>query len=143
MYHFPDSVLIKLTVILKNTTLWSFSPYFLFLVWFKFHIMFIFSFKFSSSSPWNHRKFSVEGRILYHTSWSLPISSSLDFLCGFLLDWYCIIGLHIGQNSSSFPSSSTRSLKRSPMWPSTHAGGYGGVVSWEDDKEWQVWTFYV
>lgn len=50
MYHFPDSVLIKLTVIHKNTTLWSFSPYFLFLVWFKFHMMFIIFF-FNSLRP--------------------------------------------------------------------------------------------
>lgn len=36
------TILIKLKVTHKNTSLRSFSPYFLFLVWFKFHIMFIF-----------------------------------------------------------------------------------------------------
>lgn len=36
------TILIKLKVTHKNTTLWSFNPYFLFLVWFKFHIVFIF-----------------------------------------------------------------------------------------------------
>lgn len=41
-YYFPDSVLKKLKVTHKNTTLWSFSSYFLFPVWLKFHIVFIF-----------------------------------------------------------------------------------------------------
>lgn len=36
------TILIKLRVTHKNTTLQSFSSYFLFLVWFKFHIVFIF-----------------------------------------------------------------------------------------------------
>lgn len=36
------TILIKLKVTHKNIALWSFSPYFLFLMWFKFHIVFIF-----------------------------------------------------------------------------------------------------
>lgn len=39
---FLDSILIKLKVTHKNTILWYFGSYFLFLVWFKFHNVFIF-----------------------------------------------------------------------------------------------------
>ena len=42
MCSFPDSILIKLKVTHKNTTLWSFGSYFLFPVRFQFHIVFIF-----------------------------------------------------------------------------------------------------
>lgn len=98
--------------------------------WISYYVYFFF--KFSSSSPWNHRRFSVEGRVLYHTSWSVPIHSSVDFLCGFLLEWYHIIGLHVPQKSSSFPSSSTKSQKRSHttflMAKHTCWGGVGGGV---------------
>ena len=76
-HYFPNSILIKLKVNRKNTTLWSFSPYFfLFLVWFEFHIVFIFLHSLHPH-PETTEGFSMERKVLYHTSWLVPVSSSL------------------------------------------------------------------